>query len=128
LFNDSEQAVVYVHSFQISGTVAWIKTYSFWRIPAAAYTAPAQKLLQAQALEMHWAGSEANIAVSLSLFGEQLNLYNLCMPRNAVAEAGLAQFAQAQRAKRAFIGRKAGLGCIFMKRPGYPQWQSVIRS
>lgn len=49
-----------------------------------------QKLLQAQALEMHWAGSEANIGVSLSIFGEGVS-YITCLPRNAVAAAGLAQ-------------------------------------
>jgi 2-dehydro-3-deoxygluconokinase len=91
LFNDSEQAVVYVtfvsnfRNGYMNKNVILFGEYLLRLTPP-----PPQKLLQAQALEMHWAGSEANIAVSLSLFGEAVT-YITCMPRNAVAEAGLAQ-------------------------------------
>ena len=49
-----------------------------------------QKLIQADALEMHWAGSEANIAVSLSILGNEA-LYITALPSNELARAGLAQ-------------------------------------
>lgn len=49
-----------------------------------------QKIIQANALEMHWAGSEANIAVSLSILGDS-PLYISAMPENELARAGLAQ-------------------------------------
>lgn len=49
-----------------------------------------QKLVQAAALEMHWAGSEANIGVSLSLLGDAAT-YVTAMPSNALAQAGVAQ-------------------------------------
>lgn len=49
-----------------------------------------QKLVQADALEMHWAGSEANIAVSLSIFGMP-SLYVTALPANELSRAGLAQ-------------------------------------
>ncbi len=54
-------------------------------------TPPAhQKLVQADFLEMHWAGSEANIAVSLSILGEQTR-YISAMPGNELARAGISQ-------------------------------------
>jgi 2-dehydro-3-deoxygluconokinase len=54
-------------------------------------TPPAhQKLVQADSLEMHWAGSEANIAVSLSILGEQ-TMYITAMPENELARAGISQ-------------------------------------
>ena len=54
-------------------------------------TPPAQqKLLQAQVLEMHWAGSEANVGVSLSLLGDAA-MYVTCLPQNTLAQTGLAQ-------------------------------------
>lgn len=49
-----------------------------------------QKLVQADTLEMHWAGSEANIAVSLSIL-ENDALYITALPSNELARAGLAQ-------------------------------------
>ncbi len=49
-----------------------------------------QKLVQADTLEMHWAGSEANIAVSLSIFGNE-TLYITALPFNELARAGLSQ-------------------------------------
>lgn len=49
-----------------------------------------QKLVQAHSLEMHWAGSEANIAVSLSILGNP-PLYITALPDNELARAGLAQ-------------------------------------
>ena len=49
-----------------------------------------QKLVQADSLEMHWAGSEANIAVSLSIFGMP-SLYVTALPANELSRAGLAQ-------------------------------------
>ena len=49
-----------------------------------------QKLVQAQTLEMHWAGSEANIAVSLSIFGSP-SLYITALPDNELARAGVSQ-------------------------------------
>jgi 2-dehydro-3-deoxygluconokinase len=49
-----------------------------------------KKILQAENLEMHWAGSEANIAVSLSLFGENTR-YVTALPSNAVAQTGVSQ-------------------------------------
>jgi 2-dehydro-3-deoxygluconokinase len=54
-------------------------------------TAPAhQKLVQASILEMHWVGSEANIAVSLSIFGHQA-LFVTALPATEISRAGLAQ-------------------------------------
>lgn len=52
-----------------------------------------QKLLQASELEMHWAGSEANIAVSLSLLGHSAH-YITCLPVNDLAKAGITQLQQ----------------------------------
>lgn len=49
-----------------------------------------QKLVQADVLEMHWAGSEANIAVSLSIFGSP-SLYITALPENELTRSGLAQ-------------------------------------
>lgn len=49
-----------------------------------------QKLVQADSLEMHWAGSEANIAVSLSIFGSPA-LYITALPENELTRSGLAQ-------------------------------------
>ncbi|HTN05332.1 sugar kinase [Agriterribacter sp.] len=49
-----------------------------------------QKLVQTHALEMHWAGSEANIAVSLAIFGSP-SLYITALPDNELARAGLSQ-------------------------------------
>jgi 2-dehydro-3-deoxygluconokinase len=49
-----------------------------------------KKFLQAENLEMHWAGSEANIAVSLSLFGERAR-YITALPLNAIAQTGITQ-------------------------------------
>ncbi|WP_165813850.1 sugar kinase [Terrimonas sp.] len=49
-----------------------------------------QKIVQADRLEMHWAGSEANIAVSLSIFGNP-SVYITAMPGNELARAGLSQ-------------------------------------
>lgn len=49
-----------------------------------------QKIIQSNMLEMHWAGSEANIAVSLSVLGDP-SLYISAMPENELARAGLAQ-------------------------------------
>lgn len=49
-----------------------------------------KKIVQAENLEMHWAGSEANIAVSLSLFGEKTR-YLTALPSNAVAQSGISQ-------------------------------------
>ncbi|MBX2922858.1 MAG: sugar kinase [Chitinophagaceae bacterium] len=49
-----------------------------------------QKIVQADSLEMHWAGSEANIAVSLSIFGNP-SVYITSMPDNELARAGLSQ-------------------------------------
>jgi 2-dehydro-3-deoxygluconokinase len=49
-----------------------------------------QKLVQANNLEMHWAGSEANIAVSLSIFGNP-SVYITAMPDNELARTGLSQ-------------------------------------
>ncbi len=49
-----------------------------------------QKLLQASELEMHWAGSEANTGVSLSILGDN-PVYVTCLPNNVLANAGLAQ-------------------------------------
>ncbi len=48
-----------------------------------------QKMIQADALEMHWAGSEANIAVSLSIFGDDTR-YITAMPGNELSRAGIA--------------------------------------
>ena len=47
-----------------------------------------QKIVQADSFEMHWAGSEANIAVSLSIFGNP-SIYITSMPNNELARAGL---------------------------------------
>ena len=49
-----------------------------------------KKIVQAENLEMHWAGSEANIAVSLSLFGEKAR-YLTALPSNTVAQSGIFQ-------------------------------------
>lgn len=49
-----------------------------------------QKIVQADSLEMHWAGSEANIAVSLSIFGNP-SVYITAMPDNELSRAGLSQ-------------------------------------
>lgn len=49
-----------------------------------------QKLVQSDTLEMHWAGSEANIAVSLSVFGNS-TLYITALPDNELSRAGLSQ-------------------------------------
>lgn len=49
-----------------------------------------QKLVQADTLEMHWAGSEANVGVSLSVLGDEA-VFVTCMPQNELARAGLAQ-------------------------------------
>jgi 2-dehydro-3-deoxygluconokinase len=49
-----------------------------------------QKLVQSDVLEMHWAGSEANIAVSLSIFGMPSH-YVTALPENELSRAGLAQ-------------------------------------
>ncbi|MBN8785953.1 MAG: sugar kinase [Terrimonas sp.] len=47
-----------------------------------------QKIIQADSLEMHWAGSEANIAVSLSIFGNP-SLYITALPDNELSRVGL---------------------------------------
>ncbi|MFT3702937.1 MAG: sugar kinase [Agriterribacter sp.] len=52
-----------------------------------------QKLVQADMLEMHWAGSEANIAVSLSIFGNSCS-YITALPTNELSRAGLAQLSK----------------------------------
>ncbi len=52
-----------------------------------------QKLVQSHSLEMHWAGSEANIAVSLSIFGTP-SLYITALPDNELARAGLSRLHQ----------------------------------
>lgn len=49
-----------------------------------------QTLVQSESLDMHWAGSEANIAVSLSIFGENAE-YISSMPDNALARTGISQ-------------------------------------
>lgn len=49
-----------------------------------------KKILQTENLEMHWAGSEANIAVSLSLFGKSVR-YVTALPSNIVAQSGIFQ-------------------------------------
>lgn len=49
-----------------------------------------QKLVQSSSLEMHWAGSEANIAVSLSILGNP-STYITAMPDNELSRAGLSQ-------------------------------------
>lgn len=49
-----------------------------------------QKLIQSHTLEMHWAGSEANIAVSLSILRNP-SLYITALPDNELSRAGLAQ-------------------------------------
>ncbi len=49
-----------------------------------------QKLVQSHTLEMHWAGSEANIAVSLAILGSS-PLYITALPDNELARAGLSQ-------------------------------------
>lgn len=48
-----------------------------------------QKLIQSQLLEMHWAGSEANIAVSLAIFGNK-PLYVTALPENELTRTGIA--------------------------------------
>lgn len=47
-----------------------------------------QKMIQADSLEMHWAGSEANIAVSLSIFGDKTR-YITALPDNELSRAGV---------------------------------------
>lgn len=47
-----------------------------------------QKMIQADTLEMHWAGSEANIAVSLSIFGDEAK-YITALPDNELSRAGI---------------------------------------
>jgi len=47
-----------------------------------------QKMIQADTLEMHWAGSEANIAVSLSIFGDNAR-YITALPDNELSRAGI---------------------------------------
>lgn len=49
-----------------------------------------QMLMQAGQLDMHWAGSEANIAVSLAIFGENAE-YVTAMPDSALARSGVSQ-------------------------------------
>ncbi|KIA94412.1 hypothetical protein OA93_19930 [Flavobacterium sp. KMS] len=49
-----------------------------------------KKIMQAENLEMHWAGSEANIAVSLSLFGKNVR-YITSLPSNTIAQLGITQ-------------------------------------
>jgi len=49
-----------------------------------------QTLVQAEKLDMHWAGSEANIAVSLSIFGENAE-YISSMPDNSLTRTGISQ-------------------------------------
>ncbi|RED23653.1 2-dehydro-3-deoxygluconokinase [Flavobacterium cutihirudinis] len=49
-----------------------------------------KKIMQAENLEMHWAGSEANIAVSLATFKKSTR-YITSLPKNDIAEAGIAQ-------------------------------------
>ncbi|HEX5026660.1 MAG TPA: sugar kinase, partial [Agriterribacter sp.] len=49
-----------------------------------------QKLVQSNMLEMHWAGSEANIAVSLAILGTS-PLYITALPENELARTGIAQ-------------------------------------
>lgn len=49
-----------------------------------------QKLVQADVLEMHWAGSEANVAVSLSIFGSPA-VYITALPENELTRSGMAQ-------------------------------------
>lgn len=49
-----------------------------------------KKIVQSENLEMHWAGSEANIAVSLSTFKKQTR-YITSFPNNAVGLAGITQ-------------------------------------
>ena len=49
-----------------------------------------QKIIQAESLEMHWAGSEANIAVSLSILGEKC-LYISAMADSELSRAGISQ-------------------------------------
>ncbi|HRQ52143.1 MAG TPA: sugar kinase [Agriterribacter sp.] len=49
-----------------------------------------QKLIQTHSLEMHWAGSEANIAVSLAILGSP-SLYITALPDNELARTGLSQ-------------------------------------
>ncbi len=47
-----------------------------------------QKMIQSETLEMHWAGSEANIAVSLSIFGDKTK-YFTALPENELSRAGI---------------------------------------
>lgn len=47
-----------------------------------------KKIIQADTLEMHWAGSEANIAVGLSTFGVSSRMIT-AVPGNEIAEAGV---------------------------------------
>lgn len=52
-----------------------------------------KKLVQAQSLEMHWAGSEANIAVSLSILGSP-SLYITALPDNEVSRSGISELSK----------------------------------
>lgn len=49
-----------------------------------------KKIMQAENLEMHWAGSEANIAVSLAIFKKNAR-YITSLPKNEIAQTGIAQ-------------------------------------
>ena len=49
-----------------------------------------KKITQAENLEMHWAGSEANIAVSLATFKKSTR-YVTSLPNNTVGQAGIEQ-------------------------------------
>lgn len=66
----------------------------------------AEKLIQADSLEMHWAGSEANIGVSLSLLGDYATFIT-SLPENELSATGIAQLHKYGLAT-SLVGKKEG--------------------
>ena len=71
-----------------------------------------QKLLQAQHLEMHWAGSEANVGVSLALLG-QAATYITCLPQNGLAQTGVAHLRKYGLATNIYWQNEGRVGLFF---------------
>lgn len=92
-----------------------------------------QRLLQASQLEMHWAGSEANAAVSLSLLGDT-PVYVTSLPSNDLARAGLAELNKHKLPANITWKKNARVGLYFYEaghgaRPGkvlYDREQSAF--
>ena len=97
-----------------------MKVVTFGEVMLRLATPGHLRLNQTSVLEMTFGGGEANVAVSLALFGEEAAFVTR-LPKNDVAEACIQQPARTRR-------RHAARSCAAASASGFTSWKAALPS